>query len=92
MEGNVQKFMELMRYVDYIKEERVKIQSFLGGLPHSYRDKIEFVDTQTLEETIRMVSHCYEQGKGKVESQLAWERKQNKEFEPRRKEFKCSYS
>jgi hypothetical protein len=27
------KFLELMRYVDFIKDEKVKIQMFLSGLP-----------------------------------------------------------
>lgn len=44
--------MKLLRYVDYISKGRVKIQSFLGGLPLSYRDKIEFSNPQTPEETI----------------------------------------
>lgn len=44
----------------YIKEERVKIQSFLGGLPRSYKDRIEFVNPRTLEETIKMATHYYE--------------------------------
>lgn len=59
MEEHFQKFMELLRYVHYIKEERVKIQIFLGGFPHNYRDIIEFVDPQTPEETIRMETCCY---------------------------------
>ena len=67
MEENVKKFMELLRYVDYIKEERVKIQIFLGGLPYNYRDRIEFVDPKILEETIKMVTRCFDQGKGKEE-------------------------
>ena len=44
MEEDVHKFLELLWYVDYINEERVKIQSFLGGFPQSYMDIIEFVD------------------------------------------------
>lgn len=59
MEEHVQKVIELLRYVRYIKEERVKIQSLLGGIPLSYRDMIEFSNPQTIEEAIRMVMHCY---------------------------------
>lgn len=44
MEDHVQKFTELLRYVDYIREERVKIQSFLGGLPFSYRARNKFTN------------------------------------------------
>ena len=60
MEEHVYKFMELLTYVGYIKEERVNIQIFLGGLPPSYRDRIELSNPQTLKETIRMVTCCYE--------------------------------
>lgn len=63
MEDHLQKFMALLRYVDYMIEERIKIQSFLVGLPLSYWDRIEFSKPQTLEETIRMVTHYYEQRK-----------------------------
>lgn len=54
------KFMELPRYVDDIKEERVKIQIFLENFPHNYRDKINFSNPQILEEAIRMEMHYYE--------------------------------
>jgi hypothetical protein len=29
------RFFELMKYVDFIKDEKVKIQTFLSGLPLS---------------------------------------------------------
>ena len=75
MEDHVQKFMELLRYVDYIREERVKIKSFLGGLPLSYQDRIELANPWTLEETICMEAHYYEQGKGNMEVQPSWKGK-----------------
>ena len=65
MEEHVHNFLELLRYVDYIKDERVKIQCFLGSLPQNFRDRIEFVNPPTLDEAIRMEMHCYEQRKGK---------------------------
>ena len=49
--------MELLRYVGYIKEERVKIQIFFRGIPLSYKDRIEFSNPHTLEENIRMAMH-----------------------------------
>lgn len=58
MDENMHKFLELLWYVDYIKEKKVKIQSFLGRLPQSYKDKNQFVNPQTLEETIHMATHC----------------------------------
>ena len=63
MEEYANKFQELLRYVEYIKDEKVKIQRFLSGLPQSYKDKIEFYEPRTLEEAIRNAKYCYEQSK-----------------------------
>ena len=35
MEEYANKFLELLRYVKYIKDEKVKIQRLLSGLPQS---------------------------------------------------------
>jgi hypothetical protein len=47
----VNKLLETIRYLKYIKDERVKIQHFLSGLPHPYKDIIEidefFLQTTT---------------------------------------------
>ena len=53
-------FFELLKYVDIIKYEKVKIQRFLSGLPSFYSDKIQYDNPNTLEETIRRASHLYE--------------------------------
>ena len=55
MEEYANKFLELLRYVRYIRDEKVKIQLFLSGLPQAYRDKIEFDKPRTLEEATRKV-------------------------------------
>ena len=65
MEEYANKFLELLRYVKYIKYEKVKIHHFLSGLPQSYKDKIEFYESRTPEEAIRKAKYCYEQSKGK---------------------------
>jgi hypothetical protein len=80
MEEHVQKFIELLRYVGYIKKGRVKIQRSLGGLPPSYRDRIESSNPKTLEETIQMEMHYYEHNKGKAEAQPSWNGKFRKGF------------
>jgi hypothetical protein len=49
----INKFLELIRHVPYIKDEKVKMKRFISGLPQSYRDKIEFDETNTFEYTIR---------------------------------------
>ena len=40
MDSYENKFLELLKYVDFIKGEKVNIQRFLRGLTESYRDKI----------------------------------------------------
>ena len=42
MEEYANKFLELLRYVRYIRVDKVKIQRFLSGLPQSYKYGIEF--------------------------------------------------
>ena len=48
----INKFLELIRYVPYIKDEKVNMQRFISGLPQYFRDKIEFDEPKTLEDTI----------------------------------------
>ena len=63
MEEYANKFLELLRYVWYIRDEKVKVQRFLSGLPQSYKDRIEFYEPRTFEEAIRKATYCYEQSK-----------------------------
>ena len=44
MDEYANKFLELLRYVRYIRDEKVKIQQFLSGLPQAYKDRIEFYE------------------------------------------------
>ena len=57
MEEYANKFLELLRYV---KDEKVKIQRFMSGLPQSYKDRIEFYEPKTMEEVIRKAKYCCE--------------------------------
>jgi hypothetical protein len=52
IEEYINKFLELLRYVPYIKDEKVKVQRFINGLHQTYRNKIEFDEPKTLEDTI----------------------------------------
>ena len=62
------KFLELLRYVPYLKDEKAKIKRFISGLLVGYRDHIEFGEPRSLEEAIRKLKHCYEQSEHKVKS------------------------
>ena len=85
MEEYANKFLELLRYVRYIRDEKVKVQRFLSGLLQAYRDRIEFYEARTLEEAIRKAKYCYEQRKGKLDYHNAWKDKKNQKFDQRKK-------
>jgi hypothetical protein len=54
-------FLELLKYVPFIKDEAVNIHRYLSGLPPSNGDKIQHDDPKTMEETIRREKCLYEQ-------------------------------
>ena len=90
MEEYANNFLELLRYVKYIKDEKVKIQRFLSGLPHSYKDIIEFYEPRTLKEVIRKAKYCYEKIKGNTDYHKTWNDKKNEKSDQRNKGFKPS--
>lgn len=47
------KFFELLRYVPCLTEEKSKVQRFISGLLVQFKDKIEFDEPISLEETIQ---------------------------------------
>jgi hypothetical protein len=55
-----------MRYVPYIKDEKVNMKQYISGLPQSYWDIIYFDEPKTLEDTIRKARYFYEQFKNKT--------------------------
>jgi hypothetical protein len=58
------RFLEILKYVAFIKDEKIKIQRYLSGLPSFICDKIQYDDTKTLEETIRKYKCIYDQQRG----------------------------
>jgi hypothetical protein len=72
------RFLELLKYVSFIKDEIVKIQRYLSGLSSFISDKIQYDDPKTLEETIRRAKCLYDQQKERPSFQKAWE--DNKKF------------
>ena len=48
--------LELLRYVPYLKEEKVKIQRFISGLSVTFKDRIEFDEPRSLEEDILSIA------------------------------------
>jgi hypothetical protein len=41
-------FLGLLKYVGFIKDEKVKIQRFFSGIPSFYKDKIQYDEPRTL--------------------------------------------
>jgi hypothetical protein len=65
MEEYEKRFFELLKYFDFIEDEKFKIQIFISGLPYFYSDNIQYDNPKTLEETIRRARHLYEQRRGR---------------------------
>jgi hypothetical protein len=65
------RFSKLLKY-DFTKDEKVKIQRFLSGLPSFFSDKIQYDNPKTLDEAIRRVRNIYEQSKGRPIFQKVW--------------------
>jgi hypothetical protein len=81
-------FFELLNYVEFIKDDKVKIQRSLSGLPSFYNDKIQYDNPKTLEETIRRAKYLYEQSKGRPFFQKALNDKMKDKKDQRQKGFK----
>ena len=90
MEEYTNRFLELLRYVRYIKDEKVKIHHFLSGFPQYYKDIIEFYEPRTLEEVIRKAKYCYEKSRGKPDYHKTWKDKKNENSDQKKKGFKPS--
>jgi hypothetical protein len=88
MDEYEKRFFELLKYVDFIKDEKVKIQRFLSGLPSFYSDKIQYDNPKTLEEAIRREKHLYEQSRGRPVFQKSWNDKMKGKKDQRKKGFK----
>jgi hypothetical protein len=84
-------FFELLKYVDFIKDEKVKIQRFLSGLPSLYSENIQYDNSKTLEETIRRERHLYEKSKGRSVFQKAWNDNMKGKNDQRQKGFKSPF-
>jgi hypothetical protein len=75
------RFLELLKYVPFIKDETVKIQRYLSGLPPSIGDNIQYDDPKTMEEMIRIEKCLCEQQRENPTFRKAWDdqKKFNKE-------------
>jgi hypothetical protein len=79
------RFLELMKYVPFIKDETIKIQRYLSGLPSSISFKIQYDDHKSMEETTRREKCLYEHKRENPTFQKAWEDKKKFKKEQRKK-------
>ena len=77
MDAFINWFLDLLHYVPYIKEEKVKIQQFLGCLPPNFWDRIKFDMPKTYDTTLQNAWIYYEHGK-------LWQENQNQNWEKSR--------
>jgi hypothetical protein len=85
------RFLELLKYVSFIKDETVKIHRYLSGLPSFISEKIRYDDTKTLEETIRRAKCLYDQQKARPTFQKDWEDKNKFKMNQRKKVYKTPF-
>jgi hypothetical protein len=88
MEEYEKRFFEFLKYVDFIKDDKFKIQRFMSGLPSFYSDNIQYDNRNTLEETIRIKRNLYEKSKGKLVLQKDWNDNMKGKKDQRKKFFK----
>jgi hypothetical protein len=84
-------FLELLKYVPFVKDEVVKIQRYLSGLPPSMIDKIQYDDPKTMEETIRKAKFLYEQQGERPILRKVWDDRRKFKKEQRQKGSKPSF-
>jgi hypothetical protein len=80
IEEYINKFLQLLRYVPYIKAEKIKFQRFISGLPQTYRNSIEFGEPKTLEDTIRKARYGYEHFRHQTKPHKDWKKKNSSGF------------
>ena len=60
MEYYEKRFIEILKYAGFIKDEKLKIQRFIDGILYSYKDNIQYDRLNTLKDTIWKVKHLYD--------------------------------
>ena len=88
IEDLINKFMDMLWFVSYIKEENVKIQRFLSCLSQHYKDRIEFENPKTLHKFLIKERLCFE--KYKQRNEQVWKDKERENFNHRKKGFQPS--
>jgi hypothetical protein len=84
--------MGMLKYVGFIKYEKVKVQSFLSGLSYFYKEKIQYDEHRTLTKTIRKDKYLYEKVKGRESMHKYWKDKKKDKSDQRRNGLKPPFN
>ena len=68
MDAFINRFSDLLHDVPYIKDEKVKIQHFLGYIPPNFWERILFDMPKTFDTTLHKYRIFYEHGKLRQEN------------------------
>ena len=82
------KFLELLRYMEFIKYEKVKIPRLLSELPTFYKDKIQYDGPKNFQQNIGKDKYMYEQSKRRETFQKSWKERKKEKVEERIRGFK----
>ena len=66
METYDKRFLEILKYVGFVNDKKVKIHRFPSGLPDFYKDKIQYDKLKTLKEVVWKERHLYDLNKNKA--------------------------
>ena len=55
MDSFINKFLDMLHYVPYIKDKKVKIQQFLGCHPPNFWERIEFDMPKTFDTALHKI-------------------------------------
>ena len=83
-------FLNLQRYVPYLKEGKAKVQRFINCLPQFYNDKLEYDNPKTMDEEIRRAKLFSWQSKQRSKKTKSQQAKKKERHEQQKKGFEPS--
>ena len=88
MEDLINKFLNLLWFVPYIKEEKVKVEWFLSCFPQSCKVRIKFDNPKTLDEVLRKERLYFEHYRKIKDTPKAWKDKKQEKLNQWKKGFR----
>jgi hypothetical protein len=91
MDEYERRFLDFLKYFDFIKDDQVKIQRFLSRMPSMFSQKIQYDDPNKFDEVIRRVKCLYDQHIEIPTFQKAWEDNKKGKMKKRKKGKKTPF-